>query len=240
MAARDRQGLITSILNKLQQANPEFVAGYNRAQEFGEGYSERTWNFNNTPFARSLFEISRDKDAPADFDHLGYGGAFFKRKEGAPAIDPETGQRIYPGLNMNHGLGYTLGRVAADFGNNASLSKYWTFNHPLGAASTIAREVMRNSDEAKGNRAMSVLGALAPAVAMGAAAGNVELSSLMEGDITGRAAGSQAVERKRKADGTLDKDAQTETANVITEIAQRYILGRSGRIIDDYELFKRS
>lgn len=232
--ARDRQGLIRSILNKLD--NSEFVEGYNKAQEFGEGYASRTRNFNDTPYARSLFQVGPETDA-GNHEYLGYGGAFHKRPEGTPIIDPETGTRIDPGLNLSHGLGYTLGRAAADFGNNASLSKYWAWNHPLGVASDVSRRVMKESGEAKGNRSMAVLGALAPAVAMGAAAGNVELSSLMEGDITGRAAGSQAVERKRKADGTLDKDRQTETNNAITEIAQRYILGRSGRIIDDYEMY---
>ena len=230
---RDRQGLIRSILNKLGDA--EFVQGYNKAQEFGEGYASRTRNFNDTPYARSVFQIGAESDA-GNHEYLGYGGAFRKRPEGTPIIDPETGARIN-NLNLSHGLGYTLGRAAADFGNNASLSKYWAWNHPLGVASDVSRRVMKESGEAKGNRAMSVLGALAPAVAMGAAAGNVELSSLLEGDITGRAAGSQAVERKRKEDGTLDKDRQRETANAITEIGQRYILGRSGRIIDDYDLY---
>lgn len=229
----DRRGMINRILNGIQNLNPEFVAGYNKAQEFGEGYASRTKNFNDTPYARSMFQVGAESDA-GDHQYLGYGGAFKKQQTGA--IDPETGMPADP-TGMNFGLGYTVGRAAADFGNNASLSKYWAWNHPLGVASDVSRRVMKESGEAKGNRTMSVLGALAPAVAMGAAAGNVELSSLLEGDITGRAAGSQAVERKRKADGTLDKDRQTETANAITEVAQRYILGRSGKIIDDYDLY---
>jgi len=240
---RNRQGLITSILKKLEEANPNFVAGYQKSQEFGEGYAERTRRFNDAPYGRSMFDIGTDPDSTAGSVGLGYGGAF--RKSNTPVVDPATGQPRIDAVTgkpvsptgTSFGMGYTLGRVAADFGSNASLSKYWSWNHPLGVASDLARKTMRKSGETTGNRAMTSLGALVPAVAMGAAAGNVELSSLMEGDITGRAAGSQAVERKRTEEGTLDKDKQTETANALMEVAQRYILGRSGRIIDDYDLY---
>ena len=135
------------------------------------------------------------------------------------------------------GAGYAVGRVMADFGNNATLNQYWRFNHPLGVASSIGQRVNRVSGEAKGNRAMSSLAYLAPSIVLGAGAGNVELSSLIEGDITGRARGSQAVERMRNPDGTLDKDNETDSANAIAEVAQRYILGRQGKIITDYDNF---
>lgn len=242
---RTRQGVIQNILKGIQNLNPNFVEGYNKAQEYGEGYAARTKNFNDTPYARSMFAAGPESDAKGHV-YMGYGDAWRTPEVGG--IDPVTGKEILqkidaisgdpvPQTGPSYGLGYTVGRAAADFGNNASLAKYWAWNHPLGIASDWSRKVMKESNEAKGNRSMAVLGSLAPAIAMGAAAGNVELSSLLEGDVTGRAAGSQAIERKRKEDGTLDKDKQTESANAIMEVAQRYVMGRSGRIIDDYNMY---
>lgn len=280
----NRARMIDNILQQLRNINPEFVAGVDKAQQFGEGFVSRSKNFNDGPYARpAAFEFA-EADA-GSHDYLGYRGAFKGRtpilddqgnqmldRAGRPLFDKGNrlydkdgntvgfynyGDRIQTPVDAegtplrpireqsgtadptggSFGAGYAVGRVMADFGNNASLNQWWRFNHPLGVASTIGQRVNRVSGEAKGNRAMTTLAYLAPSVALGAAAGNVELSSLMEGDITGRARGSQAVERKRNPDGTLDKSTETESANAIAEVAQRYILGRSGKIITDYDAY---
>jgi len=273
----NRARMIDNILQKLRNINPEFVAGYDKAMEFGEGYANRTRNFNDSPYARPAPNPMGEDDA-GTHQHLGYGGAFKQRTPllddaGNPLVDRQgrqlytRGNRLYDEAGntvgffnqgdriqtvdgvptrartsgeaiptgTNFGLGYTAGRVLGDFGSNASLSKYWMWNHPLGVASDFAQHAVKQSGEARGNRAMTPLSALLPSVILGASAGNVELSSLAEGDISGRARGTQAVDRKRRPDGTLDPDKETETANVISEIAQRYILGRSGKLLTDYD-----
>lgn len=131
-----------------------------------------------------------------------------------------------------YGLGYTLGRAGIDWSSNATLGQYWTYNHPLGSASSMTRNILGNSEVAQGNRNTPWLSAMAPAVLMGAAAGNVALDNITSGE-AGRAPGTQAVFKKRREDGTYDPERQTQTENAITEVALRY-LGRSGYLIDNY------
>ena len=147
--------------------------------------------------------------------------------------DPLTGEvREAIPSGPAYGLGYLAKRASIDWGSNATLGAYWQYNHPLGGASSLARNIVGNSGEAKGNRYATPLSAVAPAIIMGAAAGNVALNNLGGGE-AGRAPGTQAVVKKRRADGTLDPDKQTETANAVAEVGLRY-LGRSGYLIDDY------
>ena len=148
-------------------------------------------------------------------------------------VDPLTKETTEaPPTGPMYGLGYTLGRAGIDWSSNASLGQYWTWNHPLGGASSMTRSILGNSEVAQGNRNTPWLSAMAPAVLMGAAAGNVALDNITSGE-AGRAPGTQAVFKKRREDGTFDPDRQTETENAITEVALRY-LGRSGYLIDNY------
>ena len=136
-----------------------------------------------------------------------------------------------------YGLGYTLGRAGIDWNSNSTLGQYWTWNHPLGSASSMARNVIGNSDVAQGNRNTPFLSAIAPSMLMGAAAGNVAVGNILSGeDMTGRAPGTQSIIKVRKEDGTIDKAQQTKSANALTEVALRY-LGRSGYVIDDYSKY---
>lgn len=151
-------------------------------------------------------------------------------------VDPLTGEATesIPSGGA-YGVGYTLGRAGLDWGNNATLGTYWQWNHPLGGASSLTRNIMGNSGVGQGNRWATPLSAVAPAVLMGAAAGNVALDNITSGE-AGRAPGTQAVLKKRREDGTFDPDRQTESNNAIAEVALRY-LGRSGYLINEYDAY---
>ncbi len=194
---------------------------------------------------------------------LGYGGSFQERKlqrnsagevlrDGQGQALKERGNRIYddagnvigfgtvdssgktvaqaPSGPMM-GLGYAAERLKNDYLNNGTLNVVWRFNHPSGSASSFARSVLSDTGEARGNRAMPVLSNMAPAVILGAAAGNVFIPNVINGQ-AGRTPGTQMVLPEREEDGTIGDRKKTESA--LAEVANRYLLGRTGRMLPEY------
>lgn len=197
-------------------------------------------------------------------DVIGYGGSFAERKllrdeTGQVMRGPQgealkaTGNRIYddqgnvigfgrvdeygntiaevPSGPMM-GLGYTASRLKNDYLGNGTLNQVWRFNHPLGSASSFARTAMSGTGEARGNRALTPLSTFVPAVILGGAAGNVFLPNVLNGQ-AGRTPGTQMVNPERDEEGRIAD--RTKTENAISEVANRYLLGRSGRMLPEYE-----
>ena len=67
----NRAQLIDGILQRLRNLNPELVAGYDKAQQFGEGFVSRSMNFNDGVYARPAPFNFGESDVRTK-DYLGY------------------------------------------------------------------------------------------------------------------------------------------------------------------------
>jgi hypothetical protein len=156
-----------------------------------------------------------------------------------PGIDSE--ERVYPRWSLpaykptdplsvadltDAGMvGYRLGRVGADIAGSGMRHNYWRW-HPADLGFTKGYEFIASPPgglprDSLAAGAVATGGAFLATELMGQFSGNQNLLNPMEGN---RPAGFQAI--------TPDEDDPTKSLNAPIDIAQRYFLGRRGRILD--------
>lgn len=109
------------------------------------------------------------------------------------------------------------GRIAADIAGDGTRHLFWRWNHPLAITADVGRAIGKKQGLSKPQAALVALGLTQGMELM---SGNLNLNNLQQG---GRASGYSAV--------LPSEEDSTQTTNLPLEVASRYVLGRTGRLL---------
>lgn len=119
---------------------------------------------------------------------------------------------------------YGAGRLAGSFMNDSMRSWYWRFNHPLGIANSLGREIPRKAGlvnhKGKVLPGAAVAAAFGVTTALDLASGNTDITNLDEG---GRPKGYSAL--------FASPEDPTKSTNLAVEVPVGYLTGRKGKLL---------